>query len=522
MKSTVSAVALLGAIHLACPTPAAFAAADAGPGTKKPNILWLIAENIGPDLECYGTRHVRTPNLDRLAAQGMRYTRAFATAPVCSTSRSAFMTGMYQTAIGAHHHRSHNLPGLDDGFKLPAGVRPLPQRLVDLGYTTANIVTLDERRVGTGKIDLNFEVEGPPLRTSPGARGGGPGAQNLVNSERLFHTTEWSDLKPRQPFYAQVNFPNVERGVQRFGGKWTNHDTNPKHADPARLTLPPYYPDTPAVREDWAGYLDSVSGLDVQVGEVLRRLEADGLADDTVVIFFGDNGRLEARGLDWCYDSGLHVPLIIRWPRHHPAPAGYRPGTVSHELVSLLDVTATTLAVAGIPKLAPLHGRILLGPRAEAAPPYVFGARDRTDDAPQRIRTVRTGRFRYIRNFMPEKPFLAPHTYKDAHYPVYRVIREFAAAGKLTPAQAALAAPRLPDEELYDSAADPHEVNNLAGSADPAPQRALQELRSALSRWIEETNDQGRFPESPAVIKYWEQEAQRTHGKYLKQPNARN
>jgi arylsulfatase A-like enzyme len=516
MKPTVSTLALLGVIHLMGQTSAARAAADAGPGAKKPNVLWLIGENLGPDLGCYGTAHVRTPNLDRFAAEGMRYTRAFATAPVCSTSRSAFMTGMYQTAIGAHHHRSHNLPGLDDGFKLPGGVRPLPLRLIDHGYTTANIVTLDGRRVGTGKMDLNFEVEGPPLRSSPGPRTKGTGAQNVTNSERLFHTTEWVDLKPRQPFYAQLNFPNVERGVQLFGGKWTNHDTNPRHADPARLTLPPYYPDTPAVRADWAGYLDSVSGLDVQVGEVLRRLEADGLADDTVVIFFGDNGRLEARGLDWCYDSGLHVPLIVRWPKNHPAPARYRPGAVNGEMVSLLDVTATTLAVAGLPKPAGLHGRVLLGPGAEPAPPYVFGARDRTDDAQQRIRTVRTERFRYVRNFMPERPFLAPHTYKDAHYPVYRVIREFAAAGKLTPAQATLAAPRLPDEELYDITADPFEVNNLAGSADPAPQRARRELRAALERWIEETNDQGRFPEAPAVIEYWEKEAQRTHGKYLK------
>jgi arylsulfatase A-like enzyme len=493
------------------------AAASAAPAPARPlNILWLVAENIGPDLACYGAQHVKTPNLDRLAAEGLRYTRAFATAPVCSTSRSAFMTGLYQTAIGAHHHRSHCSPGLDDGFHLPAGVRPLPHRLIDAGYTSANVVTQDGQRIGTGKIDLNFEVEGPSLRKATTAVPSGPARQNFTNSHRLFHTTEWADLKARQPFYAQVNFPNVERGVQFFGGKWTNHDTNPKHADPATLPLPPYYPDTPEVRADWAGYLDSVSGLDVQVGAVLRRLETDGLADDTVVIFFGDNGRLEARGLDWCYDSGLHVPLIIRWPKNHPRPARYQPASTSQEVVSLVDVTATTLAVAGLPKPDRMHGRVLLGPRAEPAPPYVFGARDRTDDAVQRIRTVRTERYRYIRNFMPEKPFLAPHLYKDAHYPVYRLIREFAAAGKLTPAQATLAAPRLPDEELYDLAADPYEVHNLASSAEPAHQRKLSELRAGLQRWIEETNDQGRWPESPAVIAYWEKEAQRTHGKYLK------
>ena len=253
--------------------------------------------------------------------------------------------------------------------------------------------------------------------------------QNFANSARLFHATDWARLKDHQPFFAQVNFPNVERGVQFFGGKWTNSDTNPKHADPAKLELPPYYPDTPVVREDWAGYLDSVSGLDVQVGQVLKRLEADGLADNTVVVFFADNGRLEARGLDWCYDSGLHVPLIIRWPKDYPPPSQYQSATVSHQVLGLIDVTATTLAIAGIPKPEKMHGRVFLGPTAEPSRQYVFGARDRADNAVQRIRTVRTERYRYIRNFMPEKPFLAPHTYKEAHFPVYGVLREFERQG---------------------------------------------------------------------------------------------
>jgi arylsulfatase A-like enzyme len=486
----------------------------------KPNILWLIGENIGPDLGCYGAKQVSTPNLDQLAIEGVRYSRAFATAPVCSTSRSAFMTGMYQTSIGAHHHRSHRTPGLDDHFHLPKGVRPITHWLIDAGYFNANIRTMDGRRIGTGKTDLNFEVDAGVL--SAGEAFVGKEEVRLLhhddaNSDRLFQSTDWASLKDHQPFFAQVNFPNVERGVRLFNGKWTNNDTNPKIANPTQLELPAYYPDSDTVREDWAGYLDSVSGLDVQVGHVLKRLEDDGLADNTVVIFFGDNGRLEARGLDWCYDSGLHVPMIVRWPRNFSEPKSYQTATTNNQLLSLIDVTATTLAIAGISKPTSMQGRVFLGADTESKRDYVFGARDRTDDAVQRIRTVRNDKYRYMRNFMPEKPFLARHAYKDAHFPVYPVLREFLRQGKLTKAQRTLALPRLPDEELYDTVRDPYEVDNLADSKNLEHQKILQELRAVLNHWIQETDDQGRTPESPEVIDYWVKEAEQTHGSYLNQ-----
>jgi N-sulfoglucosamine sulfohydrolase len=179
----------------------------------------------------------------------------------------------------------------------------------------------------------------------------------------------------------------------------------------------------------------SVSGLDTMVDRVLRRLETDGLADDTIVIFFGDNGRLEARGLDWCHDSGLQVPLIVRWPKNFPAPA-HRPGTTSDRLVTLIDVTATTLALAGVGKPGAMQGRVFLGPQAGPATPPAFAARDRTDNAVNRIRSVRTARHRYIRNFMPEKSFLARHTYKEVYFPGYRVLREWQREGRLSDAQA--------------------------------------------------------------------------------------
>lgn len=308
-----------------------------------------------------------------------------------------------------------------------------------------------------------------------------------------------------------LNFASVERNAKG----WVSQDQNPRHADPAQVELPPYYPVTPAVREDWAGYLDAVSGLDALVGRVLTRLAADGLEEDTVVIFFADNGRLEARGLDWCYDSGLHVPLIIRWPDKYPPPLAYHAGAVRDQLVSLIDVTATTLALAGLAKPAAMHGQVFLGPRAEAPRQFVFGARDRADEAVNRIRTVRSERHRYIRNFMPDKPFLAPHAYKEAAFPVYQVLRQFAASGKLTPAQATLTAPRLPDEELYDTQQDPHEINNLVASTEAEHRHVLNVLRKELDRWLEVTDDQGRFPEPAQVVAYWQADAQARHGKNL-------
>lgn len=485
--------------------------ANAAEPVRRPNILWIIAENIGPDFGCYGHTGVVTPNVDRLAREGLRYRLAFDTSPVCSVSRSSFMTGMYSTTIGTHNHRSHRTPGIDDHYHLPKGVRPLPQRLHEAGYFTANIVTMGGKAIGTGKTDLNFEVEGEVLRpreTSP--TGGWGGAeivrQNFANSVRLFEATEWTQLPAHRPFYAQINLPTVELGPNGWTGSTANPwqgQTHPAVTDPAKVEVPPYYPDHPLIRRHWAGYLDSIHGLDARVGEILARLDTDGLADDTIVIFFADNGRLELRGLHWCYDSGDRVPLIVRWPKNFPEPPQYRAGRTSEQLVSLLDLTATTLALAGVPKPAGMQSRIFLGANADPAREVVFSSRDRMDEAVQRIRSVRGPRYRYIRNFMPELPFLAPHRYKEARFPAVPILRTLHAEGRLFGPPLALVAPRLPDEELYDTETDPYEIHNLAASSHPTHQQALREMRSTLEQWIVETDDQGRFPEPPAVLEYW-------------------
>jgi arylsulfatase A-like enzyme len=431
--------------------------------TARPNILWLIAEDFGVELGSYGTREVWTPTLDRLATEGVRYTKAFTTAPVCSPSRSAFSTGMYQTTIGAHNHRSHR----DDGYTLSKGVRVASDWMRDAGYFTANVVELPPGLgfKGTGKTDWNFTYIGEP-----------------------FDSSRWGDLKSHQPFFAQVNFQETHRKFHA-----------PRRADPAKVDIPPYYPDHPVTRQDWAEYLDSASELDRKVGLVLRQLEADGLADNTVIIFFADNGQAHVRGKQFVYDSGLHVPLIIRWPKNFAAPRQFKPGSVDERLIAAIDLLPTLLDLIGSRKPNGMQGEIFLGDRASAPRQYVFGARDRCDETVFRFRTARDARYRYIRNFTPDRPFLQPNAYKERSYPVWNLLKRLHQEGKLTPVQQVLAGPRMPAEELYDLERDPYEVANLVRSAEPGHQAVLRRMRAALEEWIEQSNDQGRIPEPPEV-----------------------
>ncbi|MDZ4287430.1 MAG: sulfatase [Prosthecobacter sp.] len=431
----------------------------------RPNILWLIAEDFGPHLGCFGTKEVSSPVLDALAAQGMRFTRYYTTAPVCSASRSAFNTGMYQTTIGAHNHRSHR----DDGYTLPTGVRVISDRMRDGGYFTANIVQLPAEVgfKGSGKTDWNFVHEGPP-----------------------FDSDRWEDLKTHQPFYAQVNFQETHRTFRA-----------PPHADPAKVEIPPYYPDHEITRKDWAQYLDAATELDRKVGKIIEQLKKDGLFENTIICFLGDHGAAHVRAKQFCYEEGLNTPLIMHWPSAFPAPKGYTAGTVSDRLLMSLDLTATSLNWAGIAKPPGMQGQIFLGRNAEPARKFVFGARDRCDDTVFRFRTVRDDRYRYIHNFTPDRPFLQANAYKEKQYPVWNLLKQLAAEDKLTPAQAFLTAPTMPEEELYDLETDPYEINNLAASPKPEHQAELSKLRQVLQNWIEESNDQGRIPEPEEVVK---------------------
>jgi len=451
-----------------------------------PNILWIIGEDMGPELGCYGHPGVVTPNLDRIAGEGVMYTRAYTTSPVCSPSRSAFMTGMYQTSIGAHNHRSHR----DDGFQLPEGVRVITDIFREHGYFTGNIVDLngdpeEDFFRGTGKTDWNF---------------------SYLSGQKPFDTGNWADLKERQPFYAQINFAESHRGES-----WdTAHLHLAKPTDPAEMTFPPYYPEHEVTRKVWAQYLNSIMAFDLKVGRLLELLERDGLLENTIVIVFGDNGRAMVRGKQWPYESGLHVPLLIRWPADYPLPEGFFPGHQDSRLLSIIDVSATSLSLAGIIPPALMQGRVFLGRNAAPARGYVFGGRDRGDETVDRIRTVRDSRFRYIRNYHPERPFLQLNRYKEWTYPILALMRGMHEAGRLDPVQAFLMKPSRPPEELYDLETDPFEINNLAENPEFADTK--NRLSSILDVWILETNDQGRVPEPPETIEYWERAMEEYYG----------
>ncbi|MEM8911077.1 MAG: sulfatase [Planctomycetota bacterium] len=449
-----------------------------------PNILWIVGENFDLDFGCYGAANVATPHVDRLARQGARYTNVFSTSPVCAPSRSAFMTGMYQTTTDTHHMRSHR----DDGFRLSAGVRPITHRLHDAGYFTANIKSIGDREVGTGKLDLNFTNEG-----------------------KLYRSDDWSLLKSNQPFFAQINMPEAEydiydrQSAEKPRVKWVGEDWHPKIATPENVSPPPYYPDHLVTRQEWARYLNSVSGTDVRIGWILEQLESDGLAENTIIVFFADNGRLEARGIHWCWDSGLHVPMIIRWPRDYPPPPQITPGVVREELISLIDLTATTLWFAGIDPVPLMQGRRFLGPGLSAERQYVFSARDRIDETEIRLRSVRGQRFHYIRNFTPGAGFTSLNRYKEKCFLVKPLMRDLFASGQLTGPPAELMKP-FANEMLYDTLADPYEIHNLAASDDADAQTALIQMRSALDTWMVETRDRGEQPEPREVVAPFEEE----------------
>jgi arylsulfatase A-like enzyme len=438
---------------------------SAATAPAKPNILWLLVEDAGPSAySCYGEQKAAaTPNIDRLAAEGMRFDRFYTTAPVCSASRSAFNTGMYQTAIGAHQHRTPVKK------PLPTGVRTISEWLRNAGYFTANIRTSSEAVGirGAGKVDWNF----------------------IPESGRPFDGENWDELKTRQPFYAQINFQETHRTFNGDG-----------FTDPAKVELPPYYPDHPVIRKDYAEYLDAAHRLDGKIAKVLAQLERDGLADNTLVILMGDNGESHIRGKQFGYEEGFRVPMIVRWPKGLPAPAHYQAGSADRRLLEAIDVAPTLLSLAGVPLPPKMQGVPFLGAQVSEPKRYVFGARDRCDETAMRIRSVRDERYRYIRTFTPEMPFFAPNAYKERQYPAWTLMPKLYAEGKLTPPQAFLCQPRQPEEQLYDLVADRHEIQNLTASTKPEHVAALKRMRAELESWIVRTDDQGRLAEamSPA------------------------
>lgn len=440
-------------------------AASPARAADRPNVLWITAEDISPNMGCYGDSYAVTPNIDRLATQGVLYTNAFATIGVCAPARSTLITGMYPPSIGSQHMRCQG--------KIPAGVRFYPEYLRDLGYYCTN----------NSKTDYNL-----PMRK---------GAWD-ENSNKA----HWRKRKEGQPFFAIFNFTTCHESQIRISEKAYEErvkDFKPQELhDPAKAPLPPYHPDAPEVRRDWARYADMITYMDKQVGHILKQLEDDGLAEDTIVFFYSDHGAGMPRSKRWLYDSSLRVPLIIRFPEKykHLAPADApQAGARTDRLASFIDFAPTLLSLCGLKQPEHMQGQAFLGEHAAPPRQYVHGFRDRMDDRYDMIRCVRDGRYKYIRNFMPQHPWFGHDQYISYMYqmPTMRVWQQLYDEGKLDPVQAMWFKPK-PVEELYDTQADPHEINNLAGHAEHA--EALSRMRGELKRWMFEIKDLGLLPEA--------------------------
>jgi arylsulfatase A-like enzyme len=428
-------------------------AAEVHASSAKPNILWIVMDDVGVEMPCYGEKIIQTPNIDRMAREGTKFTRAFLTSPVCSTARSAMITGMYQTSIGANNHVSGK-PARRIG--LPPGVEPLPAIFQRAGYHTSNGDYPRGPR-GIGKTHYNFDWD-----------------------PKIYDGNDWASRKPGQPFFAQIQLWGGKK--RNDNGRWYR-DVAPKALDtltkPEDVTLPPYYPRDPVMLEDWAQYLDSIRFSDKEVGEILQRLDSEGILDQTIIILMGDNGISHARGKQFLYDEGIRTPFIVRGP-------GIARGAIRTDLIEHIDMAATSLAWAGMEVSEWMQGRDIFSPDYQKRS-AVFAARDRCGETVDRIRSVRTENFKYIRNFYPQRPLLQPSNYKDTK-PIIIRLRELHAGGKLNALQEALLfAPTRPPEELYDVEKDRFETVNLAG--DPHYAATLGELRARLEQWSLESRD---------------------------------
>ena len=429
--------------------------------SERPNIVWIFSEDQSDHYGPFQASLAKTPNIDRMALEGAKFTQAFVTAPVCSPSRSALVTGMYQTTIGAHNHRSGRG---DRKIHLPGDVEPAPAILRRAGYYVTNGRHGNDGTLSKGKTDYNFEY-----------------------AADLYNGADWAGRASGQPFFAQI---------QLRGGKYRNQRTlepvkgvQTNGIDPKKVKLPPYYPDHPQMRKDWAQYLESIEHVDWEVGKILERLEREGVADNTVVFFLTDHGVSHARGKQFLNEEGTRVPLVVR------APGRIEPGLVREDLVAHIDVTASSLAFAGIEVPGWMEGRPLFGPDAEPRE-YVVSARDRCDETVDLIRSVRTERFRYIRNFVPERPHLQPNRYKDSKA-VIQTLHKLREDGKLSKNIEAMFYGERPNEELYDLRDDPWEMRNLADDPDHA--KILAKLRSTLKAWMKQTGDRGQELEDAAT-----------------------
>jgi arylsulfatase A-like enzyme len=427
-----------------------------------PNILWVYLEDTNPWMSCYGDDTIETRHIDALADRGVRFDRAYMPSGVCSPTRSAVITGMYQTTIGAHEHYSSFRVWRGDKMETwdpnHLGIRTIPEIFKHAGYYTFN----------EGKFHYNFVFRKDRLYDRTGSNGF-KGAQD---------GTGWSGRDKNQPFFGQIQL----RGGKKGGA--------PQRVDPAEVEVPPYYPDHPVYRRHIARHYDTILKMDQILGRILAALKRDGLYENTIIFFFSDHGMKLPRHKQFLYEGGINVPLLVAGP-------GVPAGKARDGLVSGIDLGPTSLALAGIEVPRHMQGRNMFAEGFHRD--YVIAARDRCDYTIDRIRAVVTERYKYIRNFMTDRPYLQPQ-YRDGR-DYMRVLKKLYKQGELNEVQSRFVSDHRPAEELYDLTKDPHETKNLVHSSKRKHAMALGRLRTILNKWIVRTDDQGRFPESDAALK---------------------
>ena len=424
----------------------------------RPNILWLSCEDISAHLGCYGYPNATTPNLDQFAKEGVRYSNAFVTAGVCAPCRSAIITGMYQTSLGTQHMRCN--------AKLPAHVGPFTKHLREAGYYCTN----------NSKQDYQFTTPKDTWDVSSGK-------------------AHWSNRPNGKPFFAVFNYTGCHESGIASGSKYKSvtKGLTPHDRIETAKSLPPYYPNTPLVREDWARYYDVISAMDRWFAGKLKELDEAGITDDTIVVYWSDHGVGLPRAKRWLYDSGMHVPLMVRIPQKFRQANQGQPGDVSDQLVSLIDLGPTALNLAGLSVPEHMQGQPFFGANLPKPRDYVFGARDRMDERYDIIRAVRDKRFKYIHNYEPFKTY-----YQYMNTPekgvLMQEIRRAQESGKASPGVQRFLEPSKSIEELYDTSVDPHEMHNLAES--PQHRNVLERMRAAHLDWVLESKDLGLVPEA--------------------------
>lgn len=433
---------------------------------KRPNILWISTEDMSPHLGCYGDKVARTPNIDRLASQGVRFTNVFTTAAISAPVRAGIITGMYQTSIGCMHMRTTSYRRSAENpveFTAvpPHYVKAFTEYLRTAGYYCTN----------NNKTDYQFAKDPVP-------------ASIWDECSREAHYRNRKDKS--QPFFAVYNYTGTHESQN-----W--NITNVK-TDPSKVIVPPYFPDNKIIRTNIAKMYDNIARLDSVVGVLLNELEKEGELDNTIIFFWGDHGDGLPRAKRWLYDSGLNIPLIIKWPDKRDS------GSVNNQLISSIDFGPTVLSLAGVKVPAHMQGIPFLGDQAGTPRDAVFAARDRVDESYDMIRSVRTKNFLYIRNFYPNEPFPIWVPYLS-NMPMYKEILRLDAEGKLTGPQKIWMAYSRPPEELYDVKNDPWQINNLID--DPHYKQIIDDLRKRQEKWKIETGDLGHMNEPEMIDRMW-------------------